>query len=121
MEADGVIRRNVPFSSRRNSKQTGLLSPSPSRASTQNGLPLLKNSPSLSSIQTAQSIMQMNPYASRQHSLKPNAMLTMRESTTQLSMKLRKVVPDHQKNMIVSNMQGITADKKHQKAFTKKK
>jgi len=35
-------------------------------------------------------------------------------------MKLRKVVPDHQRNMIVENMQGITAGRKHQNAFKKK-
>jgi hypothetical protein len=97
LEADGVIKRNIPFSSGQGSKDR--ISPRLSNVS--GALPSLKMSPSLSSIQTAKSIILNNPFASKHRSLAPPS---MRDSTTKLSMKLRKIKPDHefQKRMIVA-------------------
>ena len=61
--------------------------------------------------------MMANPFASRHKStsLQPG----MRDSTTQLSMKIRKIMPDHQKNMIVSNVNAVGSTDKFSRNFKK--
>ncbi len=101
LEADGVIKRNIPFSSRR--RHEGM-SPSPSQATA--NLPTLKNSPSMSSIQSAKSILLGNVFSSRHNSTRP--LINPRDSPTKTSMNLKKIGSDHSKNIIVANVNAIS-------------
>ena len=69
LEADGVIKRNVPYSTSRRGKDGG--HPGMSVNPSQSLLPALslKNSPSLSSIQTANTVLAGNPFSSRHKSM----------------------------------------------------
>ena len=75
LEADGVIKRNIPFSSNQGSKDRNL----PRLSNMPSAIQSLKMSPSLSSIQTTKSIILNNPFGSKHRSLAPPS---MRDSTT---------------------------------------
>ena len=112
LEADGVIKRNIPFSTTRRRKQSFQIQSGVGfensyatlgRRASNDVLPFLQASPSVSSIQTARTLMNLDNTTSADKARKMGSLRV--DSSTQLhAHKARNnQISDYQKNLVVGN------------------